>query len=119
MNRKLLLPLVVLPFLLSCNSSEGSGTNWTTKKTMPLQAIGLEGCTYVELETPFGVPTLHIIRCPNSSTSTQWETGGNKNRQRHSLNTLDGEVEKARETIKRAEALQRMTPEDRKVLGLD
>lgn len=40
-----------------------------------IQNKGLEGCVYQRVVPTNTVPTLHVIRCPNSSTTTRWQSG--------------------------------------------
>jgi len=76
----------------------------------------LEGCTYARIVVDkFSTPNLHVIRCPNSSVSTNYKSG------KHTANTVvidNEELAKAKATIERAEALNRISEEDKKLLGI-
>ncbi len=57
----------------------GCDTQQTMKRIVDLKQVrGLEDCTYYVVE-PGGInPTMYVIRCPNSTTSTAYQSGGNQ-----------------------------------------
>lgn len=75
---------------------------------------GLKDCTYFEVDRGGG-NRLHVIRCPASTTSTQWNHGKN-----NSQSTTADVVEDAATLQQKAReiALSKLTPAEREVLGI-
>lgn len=83
MNKFLALLLLVVSFGVS-------GCKTETEETTPSYQLPLElkHCKVYELKSE-KKQDLYAIHCPNSITTTQWETGG-RNKTRHSLTVIDG-----------------------------
>ena len=78
MNKLILLPLLLL--LTACEKTPLDQKEYTLQR---LQNISeLKDCVYLN----FG--DIKVIRCPNSSTTTQWTTGG-KQPQTYHVTTID------------------------------
>lgn len=75
---------------------------------------GLKDCTYFEVDRGGG-NRLHVIRCPASTVSTQWNHG-----KHNSQSTTADVVEDPAALQQRAReiALSKLTPAEREVLGL-
>ena len=50
----------------------------------------LAGCTYTFVQTPFGTPDLHVIRCPLSVTTIGWEVHSGQRTSVRNISTVDG-----------------------------
>jgi len=64
---KTVIVIATLVLLVGCTKPVNE---WSTSNNVDMTSItGLEDCTYRQLFT--GANTLHVIRCPNSTVSTQ------------------------------------------------
>jgi len=73
MKNKLKL-VVVLPLLMVLMGCQDPVNQWTTRDVGEMSHIkGFEDCTYTMVST--GAQYLHVIRCPNSATSTMHKQG--------------------------------------------
>jgi hypothetical protein len=54
----------------------GCDTQQAAKHTVDLKQVpGLEDCTYYMVDPGGTSPIMHVIRCPNSTTSTKYSVG--------------------------------------------
>lgn len=55
--------------------------NYNAEAQFALTTPGLEGCVYTRLNSTYttSTPILHIIRCPNSTTTSEWSIGKSGN----------------------------------------
>ena len=100
MNKIIIIACVVL--LAGCGKTPDE-----VQRGLP---AALSDCKYIPVDA--GNRTLHVIRCPNSSTSTLWSEGKGGD---HMAVTIDHVAAKqaAREI-----ALSKLTSAEREVLGL-
>lgn len=72
MKYLLLLPLLLLT---ACDSRPMDQREYTVERLNSIPE--LEGCVFIKLDS------IKIIRCPNSTTSTQWTTSNGKQTKTH------------------------------------
>ncbi len=85
-----------------------------TSGPRPLTVEPLVGCVYTLVQIG-KYTSMNVIRCPNSSTSTSWQSG----KTIQSAVVIDETaVANAKKVLEQAEALKRISPEDKKLLGL-
>ena len=75
------LILIPLFLLAACDSRPMDQREYSTQRLKNIPE--LEDCVYINLDN------LRIIRCPNSTTSTQWTTSSGKQTTRHNAMVIE------------------------------
>lgn len=73
---KHIITMVAVSLLVGCAQESGPGVTYDIKGAYTLPPE-LSDCSVYKLDTNERIPNLVIVRCPNSTTSTNWtETQG-------------------------------------------
>lgn len=82
--------LIVLPLLLLTACDEPIPQDqWKQGEVNMERVAGFEDCIYTVFKTNTGGAPIRAIRCPNSSTSVNYDVPHGKTRTRMSVNTID------------------------------
>jgi hypothetical protein len=104
---------LVLPLLLSaCNESAG-------REPIIRNTFEVDGCE-VKYVDPSGLPNFYIARCGGTNTVTWQERSGKSTTTRATVNvdSADDLRKRLGEVEARDKALAKLTPEERKALGV-
>ena len=110
----LILPLVVIPMLISCKENDPS------RQPNVRNTFQADGCEVKYIDPP-GLPNFYIARCGNTTTTT-WQQSNGKSTTTYAAVTVDVSADDLRKRLAEVEArdkaLAKLSAEDKKALGI-
>jgi hypothetical protein len=83
--KKILVLILNLGFLTGCNPPPASAG----LAKYPVKAVGFEDCTFGKMTAPYE-ENLIVVRCPNSTTTTNYEVPSGNSRRTVKVVVIDG-----------------------------
>lgn len=107
---KFLMVISMAIFMVGCAKET---TEVSYKYELP---EGLKDCKVYYLQGEGVLASyMRVVRCPNSQTSSSYTSG----KTTQSVTTIDGLAAEVKDKTLKLEALKKLTPEERKALGLE
>lgn len=91
---------LVLSLFGGCDEvTQRPASSWEARRVGLAGIVGLSDCALYSVKTPVGLPNLHVVRCPGSSTTTTWYEQQGKQRVRRQVTTVDAAPDMARPLV--------------------